>query len=150
MGWMYVAAQFTLSPAVVIIAYFENKFMNRPSSALFFIFSLIILITAAVVGVLAIVNFNQWVTPVPIPRNNSKLVTRGIYSVIRHPMYLSVILFVTGGVLYFGAYYSLVLTVFLFLFFRGKINFEERILLEHFPEYKSYKNKTKKLIPFVY
>jgi protein-S-isoprenylcysteine O-methyltransferase Ste14 len=70
------------------------------------------------------------------------LITKGIYSKIRHPMYLGFIFWSIGFPLYHGAIYPFSLS-FLFianiLFWR---HLEEIELEERFPDYKNYKAKT--------
>ncbi len=149
-GWIFVIVQFTFTPFVAILAYFEHKSTFRQPSDIFLYISICIYIAAAVIGFMALISFNQKVTPMPIPRTGSRLVTNGIYAVIRHPMYLSVILFIFGFILYVQAYFCLIPFVLLVYFFTRKINFEEKQLFEKFAEYKSYQLKTKKLFPFIY
>jgi protein-S-isoprenylcysteine O-methyltransferase Ste14 len=70
------------------------------------------------------------------------LITKGIYSKIRHPMYLGFILWLTGFPMYFGAYFSFILSfVFManILFWRY---LEEKELEERFLSYKDYKKTT--------
>ena len=38
----------------------------------------------------------------------------------------------------------------LFVFFDVKSRYEERLLLEKFPEYAAYRKRVRKLVPFVY
>jgi protein-S-isoprenylcysteine O-methyltransferase Ste14 len=70
------------------------------------------------------------------------LIAGGIYSVIRHPMYLGFILWLIGFPLYFGALYSFILS-FLFimniLFWR---HLEEKELEKRFPAYADYRRAT--------
>jgi protein-S-isoprenylcysteine O-methyltransferase Ste14 len=70
------------------------------------------------------------------------LITKGIYSKVRHPMYLGFILWLTGFPVYFGALFSILLA-FLFianvLFWR---HLEEKELEERFPSYTDYKKTT--------
>lgn len=70
------------------------------------------------------------------------LITKGIYSKIRHPMYLGFILWSIGFPVYFGAGFSFILS-FIFianiLFWRY---LEEIELDKRFPGYKEYKVKT--------
>jgi protein-S-isoprenylcysteine O-methyltransferase Ste14 len=70
------------------------------------------------------------------------LITGGIYSVLRHPMYLGFILWLIGFPLYFGALYSFILS-FLFitniLFWR---HLEEKELEKRFPAYADYRRAT--------
>jgi methanethiol S-methyltransferase len=70
------------------------------------------------------------------------LITRGIFSKIRHPMYLGFILWLIGLPIYFGALYAIVLgMVFIanVLFWRY---LEEIELAERFSAYKEYKKTT--------
>jgi protein-S-isoprenylcysteine O-methyltransferase Ste14 len=70
------------------------------------------------------------------------LITTGIYSIIRHPMYLGFILWLIGFPVYFGALFSLALSlVFIvnILFWRY---LEEEELEKRFPAYSEYKKKT--------
>lgn len=70
------------------------------------------------------------------------LITKGIYSKIRHPMYLGFILWLIGFPIFLGALYSFILS-FLFignvLFWR---NLEEKELEERFSTYKDYRKST--------
>jgi protein-S-isoprenylcysteine O-methyltransferase Ste14 len=70
------------------------------------------------------------------------LIIKGIYSKIRHPMYLGFILWSIGMPLFFGAYFSFILS-FIFI---GNILFwrhlEEIALVKRFPAYNNYKSKT--------
>jgi protein-S-isoprenylcysteine O-methyltransferase Ste14 len=70
------------------------------------------------------------------------MVTWGIYSKIRHPMYLSFILWLIGYSLYSGAALSFIISaVFIanILFWRY---LEEKELTERYPLYNEYRNKT--------
>jgi protein-S-isoprenylcysteine O-methyltransferase Ste14 len=70
------------------------------------------------------------------------LITSGIYSKIRHPMYLGFILWSIGFPIYFGGLFSFILS-FLFI---GNILFwrylEEKELAGRFPSYEVYKRTT--------
>jgi protein-S-isoprenylcysteine O-methyltransferase Ste14 len=70
------------------------------------------------------------------------LITTGIYSKIRHPMYLGFILWLIGFPVFFGAYFSFLLS-FLFivniLFWR---NLEEKELEKRFSTYIDYRKST--------
>jgi protein-S-isoprenylcysteine O-methyltransferase Ste14 len=70
------------------------------------------------------------------------LITKGIYSKIRHPMYLAFILWVISFPVIFGAYFSFILG-FVFvaniLFWR---HLEEKELEERFSDYREYKKRT--------
>ncbi|NWF89441.1 MAG: isoprenylcysteine carboxylmethyltransferase family protein [Ignavibacteriaceae bacterium] len=70
------------------------------------------------------------------------LITKGIYSKIRHPMYLGFIFWLIGAPLFFGGLYSLILAVpFVVnvLFWR---RLEEIELVNRFPKYEEYSKRT--------
>lgn len=76
-----------------------------------------------------------------------KIVTKGIYSKIRHPIYFGGLLIVIGLIIYtINTFLHIYLIIYLLLFIiiqgiRAKI--EERILIEKFgSKYKLYKDKT--------
>jgi protein-S-isoprenylcysteine O-methyltransferase Ste14 len=70
------------------------------------------------------------------------LITSGIYSKIRHPMYLAFIIWLIGFPLIFGAFFSMILSLLFIcnvLFWRL---LEEKELLSRFPAYPDYRKKT--------
>jgi protein-S-isoprenylcysteine O-methyltransferase Ste14 len=86
----------------------------------------------------------------PTLKQNGNLVTSGIYSVIRHPMYLAQLILVLPLVIDYFNLPRLVVFILLLAVLLIKIRIEERQLAAHFPEYTDYQQKTKKLIPFIY
>jgi protein-S-isoprenylcysteine O-methyltransferase Ste14 len=79
-----------------------------------------------------------------------KLVTTGIYTMIRHPMYLAIILVLTGACIMLKALYSWIFVVINFYTLQIRIKKEEEFMLANFPEYPAYIKKTYKLFPFLY
>jgi protein-S-isoprenylcysteine O-methyltransferase Ste14 len=79
-----------------------------------------------------------------------QLVTSGMYSLVRHPMYLGEILGSLGMVLAAVSPFTVaIFTVFVLLQVR-RMDYEERILEQAFPDYRLYKQQTPRLIPGVY
>ena len=79
------------------------------------------------------------------------LVKEGLYKHVRHPLYLGEILRNLGFAIVFSSVYGtlIVLLASTFLFFRMSI--EEKMLISFFgQEYREYKRRTKKLIPYIY
>jgi protein-S-isoprenylcysteine O-methyltransferase Ste14 len=78
------------------------------------------------------------------------LVTTGPYKYMRHPIYASVLLFAWSAV---AGNWSLLNALLGCVVFAGsftRILCEESLVLERYPEYKQYAEKTKRLIPFVW
>ena len=80
-----------------------------------------------------------------------RLVTDGVYSHVRHPLYLGEISRNLGFTLILSSLYGFVVVLVGSLFLPFRIQIEERMLLEEFGrEYEEYKRRTKKLIPYIY
>ncbi len=73
----------------------------------------------------------------------------GIYSLVRHPIYLGVILVAIGISVISTSLFGFLIMSLLFPFFL--IRFEESLLNEEFGDaYRNYQEKTRKLISFIY
>ncbi len=85
-------------------------------------------------------------------QDKHELIRRGPYTIIRHPGYLSLIMFIIGLGIAFSSKFGLGLIILLFipaLIYR--INKEEELMLARFgKDYIYYMNSTKKLIPYLY
>ena len=79
------------------------------------------------------------------------LVTSGIYSVIRHPSYLGLLVNSLGWALAFRSGIGVLLTALLIPPLLARINAEERLLRTQFgDEYDAYCRRTSRLIPGLY
>lgn len=89
-------------------------------------------------------------TPLPYPRDNGTLITSGIYGLVRHPIYLGVLLGTTGWALLRYSLVGLLVTVALFVLFDRKAAREEAWLNEKHAGYAAYRRHIHKLIPWLY
>jgi protein-S-isoprenylcysteine O-methyltransferase Ste14 len=79
------------------------------------------------------------------------LVTSGIYSVIRHPSYLGLLVNSLGWALAFRSDVGVILTALLIPPLLARIGAEERLLRSQFgAEYEAYRARTSRLIPGLY
>ena len=80
-----------------------------------------------------------------------QLKTDGLYRYIRHPSYTGLIASMMGYVLVFRSAIGLILIILLFLLLMSRMNDEERFLEAHFgDEYRNYRIRTRRLVPFLY
>lgn len=84
------------------------------------------------------------------PRRSGTLVTKGVYSLVRHPMYTGVILGLLGYVILFGSLILVPAWVGVTLLYAIKSVREERVLADKFPEYEQYRSKTWRFLPHIY
>lgn len=80
-----------------------------------------------------------------------KLVSTGPYSIIRHPMYLGVILMYISMPLTLGSYYALIFSIpMIFVIIFRTLN-EEKVLARDLKGYKQYMKKVKyRIIPYLW
>jgi protein-S-isoprenylcysteine O-methyltransferase Ste14 len=84
-------------------------------------------------------------------QSNHRLVQHGIYSVIRHPLYLSLLLIPTGVVLVFASVLALPILILAAAFVFDRMQKEERLLAAHFgSEFEHYQRRSFRLIPFLF
>ncbi len=80
-----------------------------------------------------------------------KLVTTGIYGIIRHPSYLGMLVNALGWSLAFRSGVGVLLTALLLVPLLARIRAEEALLRAHFgAEYDAYRSRTWRLLPGVY
>jgi len=97
-----------------------------------------------------LLDLGQSLTPLPFPREDGQLVQTGVYGIVRHPIYSGVIL---GTLAYAIAQQSLshfLAALIFLLFFNIKAAREETWLMEKYPDYAEYRQRVKKLIPWIY
>jgi len=87
----------------------------------------------------------------PEIRSDHKLITRGAYRYIRHPIYSFLILLTFGNSLIAGHWLGLVSVIEIFVLYYYKGSVEEILLEKQFGvEYKNYKRRVSMLIPFIF
>jgi protein-S-isoprenylcysteine O-methyltransferase Ste14 len=83
----------------------------------------------------------------PEPNRNNQLVQTGIYAYIRHPIYTGVMLAALGTALAHGHSVPLIIALVLCVFFTYKSIFEERWLVQVYPEYAAYRQRAGRFLP---
>jgi protein-S-isoprenylcysteine O-methyltransferase Ste14 len=79
-----------------------------------------------------------------------QLVTRGPYSLVRHPLYLGEMVATAGLAIQYLMPWAFVVLAAHCLFQFERMKNEERVLIEAFPEYKDYMARTARLLPGLY
>lgn len=82
---------------------------------------------------------------------NQQLVTTGVYSFVRHPMYLGAVLMFLGAPLLMGSYFGIGVGLLMIVLIAIRTLGEEKMLMEEFEGYTAYKQKTRyRFIPFLW
>lgn len=114
----------------------------------------VLAIVLLLAGFLLVVAGVAWLrsnlSPLPYPRDRATLVQDGPFKVVRHPMYGGAILAALGWSLYVRGPLTLAYTILLFILFDRKSRREECWLSARFPDYDAYRQRVRRLIPFLY
>eukprot|EP00798_Chlamydomonas_sp_ICE-L_P022885 gene22885-30060_t len=111
----------------------------------------ILLLSAGIVTIIySFICLGKNFSPLPTPRKMHKLVTSGMYSIVRHPMFAGVLMLCFGFTAITMSEARLALTLLLWFVLEKKVQFEEAALTKHYPEYATYASGVNKFIPFVY
>jgi len=86
-----------------------------------------------------------------IALRTSNLMTDGPYKICRNPMLLGVFIYYIGVLIYLQTWQALLIFAIYVLVMMVQVSKEEKRLEQDFgEEYRAYKKKTKKLIPFIW
>ena len=115
------------------------------------IVGLALLIVGLTIALVAQITLRRFYSSTLVIREDHQLITHGIYRFTRHPVYLGVIIAIISVPVYASSLYGLLLMSALIPIFLIRIRIEERMLTDEFGDaYRTYKEATSKLIPFIY
>lgn len=143
-GYAWTAAQWLVFSVVLLAGgYQENA--HRPAWI-----SLLgggIMTVSLVPALLGFLHLGANLSPWPQPRAANRLVTHGIYRIIRHPLYLSLIIFAVGWAVWRQSGAALAATALLWFVLHRKAAREEVLLGQRHPSYEGYRLGTAAFLP---
>ncbi|MFX0178013.1 MAG: methyltransferase family protein [Candidatus Hodarchaeota archaeon] len=152
-----ILAMLFLSPFFLIGAYLENTLLISQifplwDNIIISYIGFILYLIGALLVLVARVQLGRFGTAELSTEEDHQLFTQGVYKYIRNPMYSGGLIATIGFCLVFRCIIILsIMFIYTFLIYRMRIIEEERILLEKFgKEFEDYKEKTKRLVPFLY
>ena len=110
----------------------------------------LLLLTGSILALFGALSLGRNLTPLPHPKAGGTLIENGAYRLVRHPIYSGIIFMAFGWGLWLNSWLSIGYAILLFAFFDIKSRFEESLLSERFPQYAAYKDRVRKLLPFIY
>jgi protein-S-isoprenylcysteine O-methyltransferase Ste14 len=146
-GGLWIAAQNTLTVAVLFLAPLFRGPWQGP--------------VATIVGI-GLVGVGGWFgiggvralgrnrTAYPMPLEDASLVQHGVYAIVRHPLYSSLMFVSLGWTMWWGSWAGLAASAALTLVLNAKAVREERWLRDRYPEYPSYEQRVKRFVPGVW
>jgi protein-S-isoprenylcysteine O-methyltransferase Ste14 len=112
--------------------------------------SLVLMLTGYAMFIIVMIQ-NRYASRVIEIQKEQKLIDTGLYSVVRHPMYLAATILYLASSLVLGSYYTLIPMAFLPFLLGYRIINEEKVLLKGLPGYDKYKERIKyRMIPYIW
>lgn len=94
---------------------------------------------------------NSYASTIIQVEKEQQVITTGPYAIVRHPMYLGLLLTLLFTPLALGSYWALIFFLFFIPGLISRIKNEEEVLLRNLPGYKDYCLKTRyRLIPLIW
>lgn len=128
----------------------EHILTSQKPGSIYFFGGMGLFIAATIFRIKCLLDIKGGFSPNIEKQENHALVTNGVYSLVRHPLYLSVLLLVIAAAIMLTAVWAWVFILATVAGVLARIRVEERFLLEHFPEYQEYCKKTWHLVPWIY
>ena len=149
-GW--VAGQFVLL-GVVAVAGVPGLADLPPSTAGRWVLLGIGLLLVALgvgIGVAAVRVLGSSISALPRPKETAAFASGGIYAVVRHPMYLALVIASVGWSLATASGLAALAAVALTAWLNAKARREEAWLVDRYPGYAEYRRRTGRFLPTVF
>ena len=139
-AWMLVALQFVLITLLITIP--QGTLWQTGLVA--GVIAGVMLVGGIILGTISVIKLGRALTPNPIPRIDGHLETKGLYALVRHPIYSAVLLAMLGVVVWGAGVWHLVFYGLLLALLGVKARAEER-----YPEYADYGSRVGRFVPGV-
>lgn len=142
-GNLFVLGQFALLGALALLPTGRDWHLSGVAN-----FAALVLLAAGLVtALIAVLKLGKSLSANPVPLEKAELKTDGLYGLVRHPIYLGLLLGAVGLAIRSGSVWALFLLIALAVLLNFKARFEERLLLAKFVNYKEYASRVGRLVP---
>ncbi len=144
-GWVLVGVQAVLLILIVLLP--KRRSLFAPPDFLD-VLGIILMVGGLAIVIVSLVSLGAALTPTPVPQESAALRTKGIYSLVRHPVYSGILVAALGFTLAVGSIWQVVAWVALAVFFYAKAFWEDRLLAEkHGVAWFDYADHVSSFIP---
>jgi protein-S-isoprenylcysteine O-methyltransferase Ste14 len=140
-GKKLVFLQFAL---IIVLARFPDN--NKVDPRLSIVGTVMLAIGLAVLFA-GFMGLGKSLTANPVPNQDGVLVTKGIYSIVRHPIYLGLLSITLGLVVSSGVWAQIIVWIALAVLLVYKMRWEEVLLTAKYKGYAEYMSKVPAVIP---
>ena len=112
--------------------------------------SLMIASIAAIFGLWAVWTMRRHLNVFPELRAEAKLLEKGPYGLVRHPMYFSLLLLLLPAVVWSKDWILVIAYILLIVILVLKVKIEERHLADRFSHFEDYQKRVKSIFPWIF
>lgn len=141
---LVLMAVFVMTPAWPDL---QGTELYRSTNALRWGLLAICWIAAVILGMSGSRAIRSFLTPLPYPMENNRLIQTGVYGLVRHPIYTALLLAALGLTIFEISLAHLMLIVVGSIFFNHKASREEAWLTQRHPGYADYALRVGRFIP---
>ena len=148
-GRYWIAVQFVLFLAIAVAMAMDGSLPGDDPEVTRVIGGFLV-VAGGLLAFMSVKRLGRSLTAVPEPLEEATLVVSGVYSLVRHPSYGGVFIFMFGTTLILDSIWGVAISIGLLRFFWKKSEYEERQLRIAYPDYSSYRRRVqRRLIPFL-
>ncbi len=146
----YVKLSLILFVVAYIIPGLDFRFSWSQVPLWLVLVSLVLMISGYILFIVVMLQ-NRYASRVIEIQKGQKIIDTGLYSVVRHPMYMAATILYLSSSLVLGSYFALIPMAILPFLLGYRIKNEEKVLLNGLPGYENYVHKVRyRMIPFVW
>jgi protein-S-isoprenylcysteine O-methyltransferase Ste14 len=135
---------------MVVFSALDHRFGWSPVPAAVSLVGDVLVVAGLVIGLLVVAQ-NSYAAATIQVEADQELATRGLYSLVRHPMYAGNVLLMVGIPLALGSYWALLLVAPIVVVLIFRILDEEKMLVHELAGYPEYTHQVRyRLLPYVW
>ena len=137
-------------PAAIVVSAFDHRFGWSSVPAEISLIGDVLVVIGVGISFLVIIQNNYAAANITVEADQ-KVVSTGLYGLVRHPMYVGMLIFLAGTPLALGSYRGLIVLILGVIVFAFRILDEEKMLREELDGYIDYTGEVQyRLVPHVW
>jgi protein-S-isoprenylcysteine O-methyltransferase Ste14 len=145
-----IAVIFVCFPALFVVSALDHRFGWSPVPAAVSLVGDVLVATGLILSMLVVIQ-NSYAAVNVVVEAGQRLVSSGLYGLVRHPMYTGNVILMLGVPLALGSYWGLVFVIPGLIVLILRIRDEEDLLAHELSGYREYTHRVRyRLVPYVW
>jgi len=145
-----VAVLFVCFPAMFVVSALDHRFGWSPVPATISLVGDVLVASGLILGMLVVIQ-NGYAAVNVVVESGQRLISSGLYGLVRHPMYTGNVILMLGVPLALGSYWGLIFVIPGMIVLILRIRDEEDLLAHELSGYREYTHQVRyRLVPYVW